>query len=952
MGFFCPLTLVTQSDTYQVAMTQRIKLLVLIISTLCLTHCADGPNGRHIVGLGMTGQPKYAQTGSAFTNGNNGQYPVSGLLQAILDSRKQLSPEQPAIDQIDFSTEVNWNDACKDSIGGTDTDKDGLPDDCEASLPKQNLAQYGALDPYTYNGWILGGRYFDGKDKKLDLTDDESKKWLKDKNERGGIGFGNISTEAQRVIKKFSVIKETSMSDVYPWAEIFYNYSQEPIRVGDNFHAYERSDLFQINQNDDQNLALATGDNDQSLPYHRNRPANSVAGLTAFGKDTDSYREHHKFKVIAYETNVKIPAGIDGLQVTVGYLSGENPYLAMTPKSGAYYVINNGDTVLLQNQLLNDHGQVFQGSNFGTIYRSTGCDTAHLIIIYVTSGSTDDTHAPILPEVVAFRTGEGQKWSTLGQGYFSVQPQGGIACQQTFNANDPSNTKTFFRTSLNVSKRVNGVADFNSSLGTPGTSNPFKMLDKKSTTLDYIKSALGDKPISSMTAQELADFENALYQINASGLSADDQKWLTDLNKQIGDRKQQIKQEDIVNGKLKKLEQLLGDPDYAKNAAAIDALITELGGNKLLTADQQQKLNDLTAKNTGLKTPPAPKVDPKTIVVKDQGEVTLTVDDMMHLRLLGFKLVDENGNEYSPVAGQTKKISKEQLDSILKQLGEQLESGNYAPGVGPKDIAEFISILEKEGVQPDTIADFKKQHENKLPNFSAIEKKLIDPTTLSTYPIDQRIKDLDDMKNNGLLTPDQYIALRLNIEKLRDLSNSNFSFKPGTIPFGKNSDGTDKLRNVIMLEGATIQFDSGTNKIKSDSQQLLKRIAKEVQNYKKLTGKDQVYVLLRAFTDPSGSAKTKKTRDENNMKLSQCRASSVKDFFAGKISIDQCNGVGKIVSKFGVVDNAKMDPAQVIAEANINAQGMGPDYTKGAKPTKVIAETLRRVEIYLSETPF
>ena len=47
-----------------------------------------------------------------------------------------------------------------------------------------------------------------------------------------------------------------------------------------------------------------------------------------------------------------------------------------------------------------------------------------------------------------------------------------------------------------------------------------------------------------------------------------------------------------------------------------------------------------------------------------------------------------------------------------------------------------------------------------------------------------------------------------------------------------------------------------------------------------------------------------------------------------------------------------MDSDQAISEENIMSLGMGADYTKGPKPTKPIAETLRRVEIYLSETPF
>lgn len=1035
------------------------------------------------------------------------------FLQALsMQPQEFVDPTEPAIETIDYSKSENSRAACLGN-GDLDSDKDGLADDC-------------ALEhfPYTYNGWIVGGRYFDSKDPRLTLTEEENAEWKRDSAERGGIGFGNISGHAQKLVKKFSALKKLSDSDMGPLREIFYSYSQEPIRISDSFRSYERSDAFQSSQYDDANLGLAAGDGEESIPYDHTKPATSVAGLTAFGKDTDSYREQGRFKMLVYDTNVVIPKNSNSLQVTIGHLSNQN--FVMPPKTGMYYVINNGDSILLQNELLNDKGRDFQGSRFGTIYRNTGCTTAHLTIVYITDGSYDRRGQAILPEVVAFRASEKNPWTTLSQEYFSIQPQGGIDCQQGFGANDVRNEKTFFKTSTNISRRVPGVIDFNTSLGTPGIANPNKMLDRSSTSIELIQEEAKEKPVSKMTAAETYEYEKALLQLEKSALPTDDQKWLDDQFKAIEDRKKTLKQDKVVGEQFTQLDQLnkklatidATSPEYAPTVAKIDEILKALTDPTAapLTDEQKKTLADQTAayntRKTAIQTPavnpkaikvstdadatiplsaddlsklkelgyvfkdaqgneiPAGKgvnltpeqldvilaqsadelgkgtmdqnkakaltalldslkknkkvdakkidqfssnygkklkkatlppavLDPKTVQYDSDGDVDIGMNEAVILDKFGFKLKNEDGTDQDRTKGlKPGKITDETLDAILGEFKTKIEGGALTPEEAT-NIQDFLGSLKKSpGVDQDKLKDFTDEYGPKLvekstvkwtpeqldylksidtpfsklnPGFGSgkvdqwsqgfkstsdefkakeealgkIESKLLDPSTLSNFTSDERVAEAEKMKKIGLMNTDRYLALRLNLAKLGNMENADFSFKPAKTSVGKDTSGKDIFRDVITLEGATIRFESGSNQIKFGSQQLLKRIAKEIQNYKTLTGKNEVHVLLKAFTDPSGTAAA-------NQKLSECRANAVKDFFTGKISIEKCNGKGVIVGEFGVDDEAHIADDQKLNEAVIKAMGLGVDTSKGNKVTEAVAEKLRRVEIYLSDKPF
>jgi hypothetical protein len=149
-------------------MTQRIKILVVLLSTFCLSHCQDGPNGKRIFGFGMTGQPTdHSQSGSYFTAGNNGGGDVVAFLESLRRNNAPVS--QKSNTGVVKNSDIDWKALCKD-LGfsqGKDTDQDELTDDCEIALAKQNLPEYTALDRMSYNGWIVGGRYFNRKNGKM-----------------------------------------------------------------------------------------------------------------------------------------------------------------------------------------------------------------------------------------------------------------------------------------------------------------------------------------------------------------------------------------------------------------------------------------------------------------------------------------------------------------------------------------------------------------------------------------------------------------------------------------------------------------------------------------------------------------------------------------------------------------------------------------------------------------
>lgn len=1169
-----------------------------------------------------TTSTQLAQTGNVFSKFAP-MMPL-GFIQAVPQGQEQMIfPSESPIETIDYTNAINSRAVCL-GTGGLDSDMDGLPDTCE----REHF-------PYTYNGWIVGGRYFDSKDQRLTLNAAENAEWNRDVAERGGVGFGNISAHAQRLVKKFSALKKLSDSDVPALREIYYSYSQEPIRISDDYRSYVRSNSFQANEFDDRNLGLAAGDGDETIPYNVNRPATNVAGLTAFGKDTDSYREQGRFKMIVYETNVVIPKNTDSLQVTIGHLS--NDRFMMPPRTGMYYVINNGDSVLLQNQLLNDKGHDFQGSRFGLLKRNTGCSTAHLIVVYITDGSNDRRGQPILPEVVAFRASEKEAWTTLSQEYFTVQPQGGIECQQTFGVNDTRNSRTFFKPASQITRHVPGVIDFNTSLGNIGIANPYKMLDASSTSLELIRAAATDKPVETMTAFEAYEYEKALEQIEQSALTADDKAWVIDQLKKAEDRQialdpakagvAQLEQLQKLNTELASLDS--SSPDFEAKAKEIQQLIDALDKNPTLSDDQRKILTDQTnafntkksdagsgsgsgsgektlapkvvqfdsagtidvtpaalsalaplgfeikdekgnavdsksmgkggkispetadailkhfqdkidagelsaneaaamkmvlddlKKNPSMKDKVAafeaknnPKIDaalakgPKQVDLASNGSVTLSPEEVKLLKDLGFTFVDETKKPIDAAAAENKKISPDEVNEILEQLGKQLESGQMTPeeraaaqkllnslknnkGVDPtainnfekkydkelrglapvgenpkqvdlakvgpvtlspedvqnlKDLGftfadekgksvdpsaaankkispdEVDQILEQIGKQLDSdqltpeqklaaselleslkknkgvdaakIDQFIDDHADKLatewtpeqlayltsldadsskvkPNLgsqlakwkngfktpaeeavardaalSAIEKKLTDPTTLANYPVAERLKDAETLNVSGLISPTRYAALLMNIALFGSSGSSGFQYKPAKTSIGTDAQGNEIIRDLIKLEGATIRFKLGSNEIEFASQQLLQRIAKEIKNYKTFKKTDNVYVLLKAYTDPSGGAAT-------NQKLSECRANAVKDFFMGESSIALCNGKGVITGKKFTVDSAaNIEETHRLLETSIKAMGMGIDLSQGKKVTKQAAEKLRRVEIYLSDNPF
>lgn len=956
-----------------VAMTQRIKLLTLIFSTLLLTHCQDASNGRRMSGFGLNGKAApLTQTGDAFTGlPNRNGIQNNELLQAVINARKQPAPviESP-IPEINYDDEKDSRAACIGS-GTTDSDNDGLPDDCAEET-----------NPDAYNGWVFGGRYYDPNSPELVITPAEEIRWREISKKYGGVNFSTMSPTSQKIFKKMELFRDPTMdSDIEPSKYAFYELGGIPILISDLFKASKRSDLFQESQVDDMNLGIGAGDGRETPFVSRVDPATSAFDMTGFNKNTFSLLEKLP-KTVVWQTNVIIPANVTHLEMAMAHAVDDSER-RIKPTSALYTVFNNNDTVLLKSKLISGQNNRTIARDFADLSKNPGCVTADLKI-----KAHIDPNGQITPERPVFREPGKKTWTTLSQKYFSIVPIGGAVCQKNFIDNTGRNNKSFFNIASNAAQRVPGVIDFNSGLSRPGIINPTLLIDKTVQSFDPIRAALVRTPIDKMDDHHVTEFLKAAHQLDPNLIKDEEKKkaetdWLASVIDQATKQKAKVAgqpspataQLTQLADQIKKLATMdPASPEYATAVTQIDKLIADLNADPNLDATQKQGLAaQVTAYGTAKQTAAdnaaaAVKAAKKIVKFDPAGDVDITPIDLQILKYLGFDMQDENGKPVE--AGKSGKITDETLESILEQLGEKIKSGTMtteeaisisklledlkkAKGVDQARIKAFEDehakpLAEKSVVKwtPEQIdylktldADTSKGKPGLTPSIDSwskgfagpsdeaaakkealekIEKMLMNtaPDAMAKYPIAERQAVVDSLKANGFIDEAKHNDWTWKLTFLAKLPKS---ITMSSLAF-KDVDVKGKKFKAI---GININFKVNKADLDANAQNYLIFAVDVLRQIETAEGK-KFNLLIQAHTDTDGS-------DVANLKLSQKRGDSVKKFLSSNPKLKE----------------KKFDATQ------IKAVGMGESQAIYLLPNgKEDKASNRRVEIIYDVNPF
>jgi outer membrane protein OmpA-like peptidoglycan-associated protein/uncharacterized protein (DUF2141 family) len=972
-----------------VAMTQRIKLLTIVFSTLLLTHCQDASNGRRMSGFGLNGKAApLTQTGDAFTGlPNKNGIQNNELLQAVIASRKQAQapvPESP-ISEIDYDDEKDSRAACIGS-GTTDSDNDGLPDDCAEET-----------NPDAYNGWVFGGRYYDPNSPELVITPAEEIRWREISKKYGGVNFSSMSPTSQKIFKKMELFRDpTTDSDIEPSKYAFYELGGIPILVSDLFKASKRSYLFQESQVDDMNLGIGAGDGRESPFVSRVDPATSAFDMTGFNKNTFSLLEKLP-KTVVWQTNVIIPANVTHLEMAMAHAVDDSGR-RIKPTSALYRVFNNNDTVLLKSKLISGQNNRTIARDFAVLSKNLGCVSANLII-----EGRIDPNGQITPERPVFREPGKKTWTTLSQKYFSIVPIGGADCQKNFIDNTGRNNKSFFNIASNAAQRVPGVIDFNSGLSRPGIINPTLLIDGKTQSFDPIRQGLARLPIDKMDDHHVTEFLKAAHQLDPTLIKDEEKKkaetdWLAGVIDQATKQKAKVAgQPSAATTQLTQLTDLIkklatldpASPEYAAAITQIDKLIADLNADPNLDATQKQ---GLAAQVTQYGISKQAAVDAAaaaaakaagTIQLSNSGSITLKHKDMLFLKDFGFTFVNEDGTSFDPVANPNVdgKITNDELKELLIALEQRITDDDFkkASGQGARDLQRILDALKAGGADPATIDAFMTKHADKLmvqwtpeeleylkthgltnevdniwskgfktpresdqakkDAIAKLTKKLLDPTTLGTYPIEDRLKEVSDMKKIGLIDDSDENELIYKIANLTLFIKNNIEVLSAII---KDANGKD--REVLTLSNAKLFFNSGNNQLTNASISHLGTIAQAIKNFEN-SRKSKVYIKVIAHTDSDGLPATNQT-------LSEYRAKAVKDFLSGLKNIDLYTyKANKVVSTYDVTADAlsdanKFDPAIIVTE------GKGSTEPVKGKNKQDGKDKSRRVQVIFDVNPF
>ena len=620
---------------YKLDMTRRFsRIISLLFIAVSFSYC-QGPNGRQIYGRANLIPNQNQQFNTAVQQ----QFPQQ-LLSSMFPQKAQ--PTTSTLSTVNYKT-PNWIELCKDhggvsqTCGDFDTDCDGLSNQCETYLHDTGNPDYSALDPYVPNLALIGGRYFDTSDRIFNTQQDP---------QNAGKGVGVLLPDSKKVYSVFINEKNQLANDLSAWKAMYYNYGI-PIRVDERLASYNRIPSLFSKTPDDQYIALARGDNDEAFPYAPEKNGNAAYYLTGIGKDYDSSLSQSFME--ATEFQFVFPQNVDNIDIAVGYLSTQSQSQIVGSTSGIYYVMNDGESIIF-----NNHDETTK--SFGIAKKTPGCTTAQLTFVWLTNLGNNMKKNQLSAENFFYRTGPNDPWKNFTQGVISMQPRGGVECYMVYNNNDPKHDRMFFNVSNNITSRVTGIVDFNSSLGEPGKYDAQLVLDKSGKNItNILNQAL--KKIPSMDAAHLKEFEKAFNQIDRDKLS---------------------------------------DPDkalYDQVLKALQARKDELSGNNKIAATV---------------------ADPFQINFSKDGKITMSSDVMDCLKNLGFKFKDENGNDYTIVSGQSQKISQATLDAILKQVGDLLDQ-NKITADKAACLALWIQALQNDpNVNQDSLNAWLAAHGDQL----------------------------------------------------------------------------------------------------------------------------------------------------------------------------------------------------------------------------------------------
>lgn len=889
---------------------KNLKILAISTLSLALVNC-QGANGRRIFGGQMTALPNQ-------TRSNNTAIPQvpQQILSAMFPGENQKGlPEMESPKNFEYSV-PNWSELCKD-FTGSDTDRDGISDACETELLQKGALQYAALDPSVYNGLLIGGRYFNPNDLRIELTQKERQNWNAEKYLSNLKGFGSISQSGRKIVQKLTALKDTSEQDLGALKDLYKNYSSDVVRVDDRFASYNRSPELFKNIGEDKNIALAHGDNSETFPYSAENTNASAYYLTGLGKDSDSKNARSNFMEVMEFHTVFPKAEKDNLpqmDITVGYLSDSEKNVILGSTAGVFYVLNDGESVLVSGSQ--------KGTKYATISPSPGCQTAHIVIVYLAEANKAFSRTPSFRENVFFRTNSNDTWKNFSQGMLSTQPMGGTSCNEKFNLHDPKHENMFFDVSNAITSRVPGIVDFNTSLGSIET------------------------PDGRLTVSNDPNDSGKYGYIFTTALANDAQK---------------IKEMDT--GRINEIEKSLSLVNVEKlqpeEKIQYDAILAAIAARKAELAAPAVKV----------------QTNPKIIQLSENGTITLDYDTMNCLAKLGFAFADEQGNVYVPKEGETKKITQAVLDQILEQIGKMLDEDKITPeqvdclltwltsdamknnpsvikfmadygdklnGLKPgEEMIRYLRKLNKEqnlGVEKAIDEFAKNDPATKSAAFKtiydAIEKKLLDPSpaSLTALPFKDRFDIAKNLLSTKFLNDEQYAALIMKLAALKYARD-----------FEVRKDGNLQLRR------STITFNPGTNKIKGEeAESTLAYMADAIQRLKTDAQMKDIRIKIVAHTDNTPTKESSKKRIPKNEALSKGRAQAVADFLSGKSGTQPVSYSKGIISSANPYEFDKsLEQELVIQPDHIEIVGMGEKEPIASNKTEAGRNKNRRVEVII-----
>jgi outer membrane protein OmpA-like peptidoglycan-associated protein len=955
---------------------KKYLTVLTLVSAVALTHCNNNSGGRKIAGpgyqqnLSQATDPNYWQR----SRGNTAAAWPTDLISSLFGKKQAVVQETdnidyPTIETVDLKQIPNWIELCKKHKGTPDTDRDNLPDACEDELYAKGDIQYSGLNKYVYNGLLMGARAFSETNRNLELTTPEEAMWENDVKTLGGLGSGVQSDLDLKITKKISVLKTMGNTDFAARKKMFYDYSEQPaIRINGRMASYKRSVLFSNPSGgyDDENIAIVKADHDEAIPQALNLDGKSVADITGAGVDSDTLRQKGNIMAV-FSGHLAVPE--EGLEATMGHLSDETSSIVYGTDIGKFLVLNDGETVLIQDNTIADKTGSFKGRRYAELHRTASCLSAAATFIWEAPSHEINGDNPMMAQNVFVRKKGTQKWIPLSQGMVSLMPMPEPGKEKDCYVAIKTGADTeFFNTSSGAANRVANVMDFSEFI-TPGQYDMAYMLDPKSTG-DDIQAILGEilPRVSNMSSGELNRLQSKLSLIRA-------------------DKANLPISEATGTTILDQVKQAISDQRATLSGTPPAAATTGTAGTTGAGAGA----------TTTTATAPA---NPMEVELKDDGTVILTKDALLQLKKLGFTFKKADGTPLDPTTladGETVKITEDELKDVLGKISEQLQNGKITPeqaeathnflkslyaqkelepiwGPMKDELSKALAEQLKKPIDEKKISFLESLAANRAPimpkdasgktfleqwkanptfatsaeHDAAVAEagkqisdalKATDPHTVDELPVDQRMIIARGLRDNGFINEGQMMDLVIAITLIGKIKTADL---PTIAETTIKDNGQDRI--VLTVKSAKVFFESGSNVLKLNSQSSLRNIAAAIQIAKQQKGAKDIYIKIVAHTDSVGDK-------AKNMALSECRASAVKEFLSGNSAINKCTYKGGLSGTSPLSPDFILGDADKFSESAIVSVGRGSEepILVNKKEDK---EASRRVEIFFDTKPF